>query len=729
MAAQKKTKKIKVTEETREAKTIKDKPKSALTDEQSVDLGAKPEGAPEVTKDVKAEAKKIIPISGPLNKEEDETEASDFSEVAAVEQPEPLPVSPTTAPEVEIKTPQSTVDDNPEPEISQQVESNTGQSINIFENEQPLDQVSEEDLDLAVDKTVGELSEAASLSDPENEFDDVETEAAVDDIVAEESDAILLAEDAAKDEENGVSVIEARKTNKFKDLLSLPAVRWGFGFGVLLLIGILSLLPTTRYSLLNLFGVRSSSTVTVQDSATRLPLKNVAVSLQGQTIETDQDGKAVFNHLRLGKTSLEVKKRGFGSVNRDVVLGWGSNPIPAQDLTATGTVYVLTLKDYPSDKQVTKAEATSGEYSAKPNEKGEVRLVTEPSEKDTEITVKADGYREEKLIFTLQDKLVRDVYMVPARPVIFVSKRAGNYSLYRTDADGKNEKVILEATGKERDDYNMLAHPSENIVAVTSTRDGHRNNDGYLLNGLFIIDPSSTNPQPARIGEAERVQIIDWVGDYLIYSEVREGGSAASPTRSRLKSYNFKTYDVKELATTNYFNEITLFDGYVYYAPSAYAVNVDTVKFYKVKPDAKDLQVVLDKEVWSVVRTGFDSISFNSQNTWFEVKSGGSATKQNGAPASLKGRDYHEGPGQISLWTEDRDGKGVLLLRDAKGEEKTLTTVGGLRQPVRWLNSSTLSYRVVTGSESADYTLSLLGGDAKKVVDVTNTGGAESFQN
>jgi hypothetical protein len=91
--------------------------------------------------------------------------------------------------------------------------------------------------------------------------------------------------------------------------------------------------------------------------------------------------------------------------------------------------------------------------------------------------------------------------------------------------------------------------------------------------------------------------------------------------------------------------------------------------------------------------------------------------------------DYHDGPNNVSLRTETRDGKGVLLLRDAQGSEKVIATVAGLRQPTRWLSDSTITYRVVTANESADYVLSLLGGEARKVTDVTNTGGAESYQN
>ncbi len=758
MAAPKKSKKIKISDESQSAKVIKDHALTPLpVSEEDVS------GAPEVSITVRKEGKKISPIKDgdsavPVHENEPVmTKKPELNEVkTAPEAPDNQPkeeltglsneqtigddlvselesneteldkVNPAEAPATTKKQKDAKLQNEdrqiPEEEINETTTSEVPENgIDIFGEGSKIEDL---DLEAAANTPVGQL-DLASTIDPETEFADAEIDAAVDEIVAEESDALLEAEDAAR---NSLAVVEAKpaKPNRLKEIFSLPAVKWGVAFGLVLLFSIICLLPASRYAALNLLGIRSSSTVTVQDSSTRLPIKNVSVSLQGQTATTDQEGKAVFEKLKLGKAPLEIKKRGFGSIARDVVLGWGSNPMPPEGLTATGTVYVLNLKDYPSENPITKAEATSGEFSAKTNDKGEIRLVTEPSDKDAEITIKADGYREEKLLFTVTDKLSRDVFMVPSRPLIYVSKRTGSYNLYQIDADGKNEKLLLESTGKEREDYSILAHQTDNVTAVVSTREGHRNNDGFLLNGLFIVDSSAQNN---RISESERIQLIDWIGDNLIYAEVKEGGSAALPNRSKLKSYNYKTYENKELASANYFNEISIFNGSVLYAPSAYAVNIDSVKFSKIKPDGKDQQTVLDKEVWSIVRTGYDSVAFNSQNTWYELKNTGSAVKLSGAPANLRSMDYHDGPNNVSLRTETRDGKGVLLLRDAQGSEKVIATVAGLRQPTRWLSDSTITYRVVTANESAEYVLSLLGGEARKVTDVTNTGGAESYQN
>ncbi len=75
-----------------------------------------------------------------------------------------------------------------------------------------------------------------------------------------------------------------------------------------------------------------------------------------------------------------------------------------------------------------------------------------------------------------------------------------------------------------------------------------------------------------------------------------------------------------------------------------------------------------------------------------------------------------------ALWVDQRDGKGVLLAYNTETKEDTaLLTLGGLKQPVRWLNETTVMYRVKTEQESADYVLSTLGGEPRKIQDVTDT--------
>ncbi len=101
----------------------------------------------------------------------------------------------------------------------------------------------------------------------------------------------------------------------------------------------------------------------------------------------------------------------------------------------------------------------------------------------------------------------------------------------------------------------------------------------------------------------------------------------------------------------------------------------------------------------------------------------------NGAPADQKTRVYTNNAANTqSLWIDQRDGKGVLLSYDlATKQDKVLTGQSGLVYPVRWLNDTTAVYRINNDSETADYVVSLDGGEPKKIVDVTNTAGIDKW--
>ena len=105
------------------------------------------------------------------------------------------------------------------------------------------------------------------------------------------------------------------------------------------------------------------------------------------------------------------------------------------------------------------------------------------------------------------------------------------------------------------------------------------------------------------------------------------------------------------------------------------------------------------------------------------------AKKESNQPSNLTSRIYSDSAdGARSLWVDQRDGKGVLVLYDKDSDkEKALVSQAGLENPVRWLNNTTLVYRIHTPQETADYVLSIEGGSAKKIRDVTSTYGVDRW--
>lgn len=566
-----------------------------------------------------------------------------------------------------------------------------------------------------------------------DELDNPETSKAVDEIIAAEGDAVLEAEDDKK-----LSEAFDNKKSSFKDKLKKFFGKWWgnpkyrklslAGFGILL--AILLGLPPTRYFMLNTVGVRASASLTVLDESTTQPLKNVTVAIGNNTAKTDQEGKVKLSRLKLGPTQLKVEKRAFAVESRQVTIGLGSNPLGEESLTPTGSQYVFKVTDFLSGKPVAKAEAVSGEASALSDEEGKIVLTVEDSEQEElKVIITGELYRNEELTLGIEDRSEQKLELVPGRKQIFVSKRSGKYDLYKIDVDGKNEEVLMAGSGKERDNMTVVAHPSEEIVAFVSTREGVRNSDGYLLSQLYIIDVKTA--KPTLVTSSEQIQVVGWVESRLVYVKEAEGTSGSNPKRNRLLSYDYESGDSDELASTNYFNDVLIAGSTVYYAQSSAYQPAGSYGLFRINADGSGRQAILNKEAWNVFRTEYDKLSISvPDGDWYEYRLGSStASKASGPPAALRSKLYLDNEeDSFSLWVEERDGKGALLAYDVNVKtDKVVHSQNGLGTPLRWLSNKHVVFRIKSGQETADYVINIEGGEPRKIKDVTNTNGIDSW--
>ncbi len=576
---------------------------------------------------------------------------------------------------------------------------------------------------------------------PKEPLDDPEVSEAVDDIAVKESDASLAAEDEAVKEAFEIKKPQGGKIRRFfRAWWNNKFARWATILIILGAAAAVAVFPSTRYYLLNKAGVRSQASVTVIDQSSRLPLKNVAVQLNNATGTTNDEGKVTLSQVMLGDTNLVITRRAFAPLSRPVTVGWGSNPMGDVMLQPTGLQYEFVVQDFLSGKAIEKAEATSGDASAFSDKDGKILLTLDTtSEEKVKIDIKASGYRTETLTDN-KDSKPRTIKMVPDKKQVFISKRSGKYDVYKIDADGKNEKLVLSGSGSEREDMVLVSQPNGNQTALVSTRDNQRNTDGNLLSTLTLIDVATD--KTAALDSASSVQVVGWLGDNLVYVLVDQQGAAKSAKNQKIVSYNTATGQSVDIASADYFNSVTIAADKIYYAPGA-EVAVTTngsnstnktsatkVGFFASDSSGTNNVQLLNKEIWSITRTDYNTLTMSAGKDWYQYTLGSiKPEKISGAPADQKPRVYALGPdGKYSLWVDIRDGKGVLINYNiAKNDDVVLATQSGLSYPVRWLNETTAVYRIHTDSETADYVVSTKGGEPKKIVDVTNTAGLDRW--
>lgn len=626
------------------------------------------------------------------------------------EPPEPEPATPDES-DVEEKI-------IIEPEITDDTEEETIHT----ESSEP------EPVDIPEEESVVDKVDVLTESPLTDTIDSAETDKAVSDIVATESDKLLEVEDAtvtpkAKPKQ------KTKKRHPFKALFATSARRWLLFLVFFAAIVGVGANPGSRYYLMNAAGVRSAASVVVLDESSEQPLKNVQVTIDGKNAQTDAKGQASFTGLRLGPTKMQVEKRAFASAQHDVTIGWGSNPLADVRLKPTGSQLLFKISDYVSGQPVSTVEASLGEATAVANEKGEIKLTIDNVEGQTaSVTFTADGYKMQAVEVDLNTSEETPVVLVPGQKIAFISKRTGTYDLYKVDIDGQQEELVLAGTGKERDDLVLAAHPLEEVVVLLSSRDGRYASNGQLIQTLNFVSLSDNSVKP--IASATQIRLVDWVGSRIIYTQLNDDASIDDPSRTKLMSYDFKSGDNRQLAATNYFNDIVPVGGKIYYAPaSAHQQGVNNGMFV-VNPDASGKQSVFDKEVWNMFRTGYNELVLAVQQEWYKYKPGDKEPeKLAGQPVSTASRQYADSPdAQHSLRVDVRDGRPTLLLyKQQDGSESVLQELIGLKQPIRWISADAFVVRVVSDKETADYVMSIVGGEPKKITNVTDTRGIERW--
>ncbi len=592
----------------------------------------------------------------------------------------------------------------------------------------PVDTTAQSDTGLPATDSVESSDDEIITSPLDDTIDSPETDTAVSAIVASESDELLAVQDDQVVENPG-SIPKKPKRNFFVRWAKSSSARWATFLLVVAVLLTAGAYPDSRYYVLNKAGVTSSASITITDQSTLQPLKNVTVNLAGKKSITDDTGTAMFTQLPLGPTELTIEKRAFADYSKAMTIGWGSNPLDPVSLEPEGVQYVFTVTDVFSSKPIADAEASVGELSATADEKGEITLTLDDIESDA-VTVKitAPGYRDGTVGLELSDKSDRKVVLTPDRQIPFISKRSGKFDLYKIDADGTNESQVLAGTGNESADITLLAHPTDTSVVLIASRDGAYTSDGRLLNNLIYVNLKDSSTK--TVISSTQIRAIDWIGSRLVYVVLNDTAAADDPARYKLMSFDPASGDNRQLAATNYFNSVTALAGKVYYAPSSAFQNGINLGVFEVHADGSGKRALLDKESWNIIKTAYDTLTIAVEQDWFTYTAGADKpVKAPGQPADTISRVYVTSPDATrSMWLDSRDGKGVVVVYEiATKKETVLTSQSGLNGPLRWLNNSTVIFRLANGKETADYVMGIDGGVARKVVDVTNTAGVDRW--
>lgn len=539
-----------------------------------------------------------------------------------------------------------------------------------------------------------------------------------------------------------------RRTLRQKLKALIRSRKFWFVLTCLLLVTAIALwfVQPTRSWLVNIFGARNTLTITTiapgEGKAKVSRLGNVAVTVDGKSYKTDAQGKLIISDVPYGQVQVTAKKPGYQDVNYGVNLDFdpflhkfGGQQIDDAartfelSLRAIGIPVAFTLVDSISGKPVTVGEFTVGDVVAKPDDQGLVSIKI-PGTDATKVTVSANfggAYIDQKFDITLGEDKPAVIKAVPAGKHYFVSKRSGVLTVYGSNLDGSDVQPIVAGTGQETDSMAFAASPDGKFGVLSSSRDGARNSRQDLLQRVYVVD--LTTKQITRVDEAHQVSFADWSGSTLVYATTSyETSTNTYP--STLRSVDVNTKRVYNFETASHIAVGTVaFDKVVYqkYITSGADAAVSPV-LRVATVNGSGLKTLGEKTSFTdYLQLDFDRVAFRTgqDQAWHEYNLNTDQLKTISQPSSGSNTVQYIGnalgDGTRRLLIDRVDGKYTLFVKDmSTGALTPLYGRDGLGGPIRWIGS-VIVYRVVNASETADYAISLNGGEPQKISDVTAT--------
>jgi hypothetical protein len=502
----------------------------------------------------------------------------------------------------------------------------------------------------------------------------------------------------------------------------------------------------SRWWIVNLFGGSNTVMITVatpgEGKTKAATLRNAAVTMNGKSYKTDDKGTVKVSGVPYGKSIITAKKAGYQDTNREVTLDL--DPLlhlfggKAQDdavrnvelsMTATGMPVSFKAVDWLSGKPVTVGDYTISDVVARPDAQGLVSLKI-PGTDDSKATVKASfggKYIDKQFEVIIGAGDPEVISVVPGGKHYFVSKRSGVLTVYSSNLDGTDVQAIVTGTGQETDATAFAVSPSGKYGVLSSARDGERNAKRDLLQRVYVVDLASKQITP--VDEAVAVDFADWSEETLVYTT--------------------RNYEASDNTYNTVLRSVDAADKRVYNFESSGGIYVSTVAFDKVIYqkyiyDGNDQQLspilrVANTNGMSIKTLGnqvlfnsysqmdFDRIVFKTEQdqAWHEYNLNTDNLKTVSQPSNGSSAQQYlstaKSDSSKRLMIDRIDGKYALIVKDTStGESKTLYSAGGLGGPIRWVGD-VIVYRVATSQETADYGVSINGGDPKKITDVTAT--------
>ena len=464
---------------------------------------------------------------------------------------------------------------------------------------------------------------------------------------------------------------------------------------ILLVLGILWLVPVTRYGILGTV-VKKKTSVMVMDMTTKKPVTEAQVELGTLSAKTDSDGKLTLQDVPVGEYKLKVMKSYYTTVELPATVPvFGDLAEVKVDLVATGRQVSVLLTDTVTKKPLEKAMLTVGETSSVSDASGVVAIVLPADQETLKGQVKLEGYNPTEVEVKVTDQADANKFsLTPTGTVYYLSKQTGKINVMKSNLDGSGAAVVVEGTGTESDSETALLSARDwQYMALLAKR------KTTAAGQLYLIDAKTGNLKTIDEGNVA-IELIGWSDHNFLYTVTRNEKKIWEDKRQALKSYNADTGALITVDET-YGVGTNLYDAQYEIINSPYIVEGKVVY---TKPLYREIYTILtptDRKSSIIVATpangqkqvlqefssnksaNLQARLYEPQEIYFRVELAGSPVVyfeyEGGTLKSVTNTDdkfyntfyptFLVSPdGQKTLWHEPRNGKNAIFVGDKNGK-------------------------------------------------------------
>lgn len=394
------------------------------------------------------------------------------------------------------------------------------------QNQQP-NQPDVADLNVTIDQAI-------NLGDSQGLIDDPISDAVINEMSSQESDQLITDQDEENIRKPLLKNINKKHRSKrfFKRKLFWLLI-------VLIIIGIIAIVPYSRYKILALF-VKQNYSVHLIDSKTNTPISNALVSLDGKKIKTNANGFAKLN-IPIGYGVLNISKQYYENYSINVLI-----PLSAQKkpniikLQATGRQVPIKVINTISKQPIIGASISLLNTSATTNSNGSATIVLPTQDKTYKAVIKSNGYNNKSVTVTVTPYAItsNSFAIDPSGQVYFLSNSNGKVNVVSSNYDGNNQQVILAGTGNEKQYSTTLYHSLNWQYLMLFSQ---RSSISGSHRGLYLINPVTKAYKTINDGTTATLTPIGWSGNYFLYVAYNQNLPSTSAGQYVIYSFNAAT--------------------------------------------------------------------------------------------------------------------------------------------------------------------------------------------